>query len=162
MPKVYSKMFFRELTPFQTTTTYNTMLNATKNFRQDKELKVLKKKLSDKSSQTPFALASAEADHFRQEMENSTAKLEASCRQMEQYCERLRGEKMELEQRLAIEKERTSLLQTQVGDLQEENQVSEARVRELKQQRDDLQSQVTKLTTIIDEQAGQQQSEEIR
>lgn len=129
---------------------------------QDKELKVLKKKLSDRSCQTPFALANAEADRFRQEMENSTAKLEASCRQMEQYCERLRGEKLELEQRLAIEKERTSLLQTQLADSQEENRVSEARVRELKLQRDELQGQVTKLTAIIDEQAGQQPLEEIK
>lgn len=95
-------------------------------------------------------------------MENSTAKLEASCRQMEQYCERLRGEKLEVEQRLAIEKERTSLLQTQLSDLQAENQVSEARIREVKQQRDELQSQVTKLTTIIDEQAAQQPSEEMK
>lgn len=51
-------------------------------------------------------------------MESSTSKLEASCKQLEEFCECLKKEKYDLEQRLRVEKETVGLLQKRVKDLE--------------------------------------------
>lgn len=51
-------------------------------------------------------------------MEGSTMKLEASCRQMEMLCGRLKSEKEDLEEQLKTERENVKFLKKRVGDLE--------------------------------------------
>lgn len=51
-------------------------------------------------------------------MESSTSRLEASCKQLEDFCDCLKKEKYELEQRLRVEKETVGLLQKRIKDLE--------------------------------------------
>lgn len=114
----------------------------------------MKRAVQEKACQTPRFANSDEAEIIRREMESSTTKLETSCRQLEEFCERLKSEKRDLEQRLRMEKETVMLLQKQVKDLEFDRAMRDARLNELEGERQDLALQVTKLSAAIDAQAG--------
>lgn len=62
-----------------------------------------------------------EYDQYRKVMEESTVKLEESCKQMEKMCTSLKNEKDELEKQLGIERDSINHLKKRVEELEVEN-----------------------------------------
>lgn len=57
---------------------------------------------------------------LQKEMESSTSKLEESFKQLEIYCETLKAEKQEVEQKLKMERETVMFLKKQIKDLEKD------------------------------------------
>lgn len=86
---------------------------------QDKEIKTFKS-FANKGAQTPRSLLIDDTEVFRKEVEASTTKLEESCKQMEIFCEKIKNEKQELDQKYKIEREAVKAFKKRVQDLEEE------------------------------------------
>lgn len=77
--------------------------------------------LSEKAVQTLPTTEQEEYEKLHKIMEDSTVRLEASCKQMENLCEQLRSEKVNLENQLQMEQNSVMFLKKRVEDLEFEN-----------------------------------------
>ncbi|KAL3287921.1 hypothetical protein HHI36_002377 [Cryptolaemus montrouzieri] len=95
-----------------------------------------------------------DVEQIQKIMEGSTLKLEASCRQMEMLCGRLKSEKEDLEDQLKTEKENVKFLKKRVGDLEVQcEQLVSVTIKRLEEEKNELQLQVNKLTDVVDSQS---------
>lgn len=85
---------------------------------QEREIRAFRT-LVNRSVQTPRSLLVDDTEVFRKEVEASTAKLEESCKQMEVFCEKIKAEKQELDQKYRIEREAVKALKKHVHELEE-------------------------------------------
>ncbi|KAK9876164.1 hypothetical protein WA026_011280 [Henosepilachna vigintioctopunctata] len=124
----------------------NTILNSKK---QDVEVRVTK---VNQSSQTIHKFEDTEL--IQKIMEGSTLKLEASCRQMEMLCGRLKSEKEDLDEQLKIERDNVRFLKKRVGDLELQcEQLVSVTIKRLEEEKNELQLQVNRLTDVVDSQS---------
>ncbi|XP_044744120.1 myosin-1-like [Coccinella septempunctata] len=95
-----------------------------------------------------------DAELIKKIMEGSTMKLEASCRQMEMLCGRLKSEKEDLEEQLKTERENVKFLKKRVGELEvQTDQLVSVTIQRLEEEKNELQLQVNKLTDVVDSQS---------
>lgn len=76
--------------------------------------------MTHKGVQTPRSLFKDDTEVFRKEVEATTTKLEESCKQMEIFCEKIKSEKHDLEQKYKIERETVKALKKRVHELEVE------------------------------------------
>ncbi|GJQ83714.1 hypothetical protein Trydic_g20593 [Trypoxylus dichotomus] len=117
----------------------------------EKVIVVVKPPSKEVSSQTPKN--NYEAEKLQKHLEESSAKIEAACKQMEAVCTRLKSEKEELEIMLRAERETVKFLRKQMEDCDvERNEQANATIQNLQQERDNLQSQLKKLKAQLETQ----------
>nr|XP_023025294.1 spindle assembly checkpoint component mad1-like [Leptinotarsa decemlineata] len=106
----------------------------------------LKTSTCEKVTQTPACVSTEEKDKLQRIMEQSTIKLEASCRQMERLCTELKNEKENLEKQLLAERNNVVFYKKRIADLElENNEILNPRLRVLEEEKRKLEFEQQKL-----------------
>ncbi|KRT80781.1 hypothetical protein AMK59_5646, partial [Oryctes borbonicus] len=117
----------------------------------EKLIYVVKPPSKEGSSQTPKN--NYEAEKLQKHLEESSAKIEAACKQMEAVCTRLKTEKEELEIMLRAERETVKFLRKQMENCDaEKTEQTNNKIQALQQERDNLQSQLKKVKAQLETQ----------
>nr|XP_022920301.1 uncharacterized protein LOC111428834 isoform X2 [Onthophagus taurus] len=119
-------------------------------YYDDIPIQVVKAPTFDKSCQT-IRTNYIEADKFQKHLEESSAKIETACKQMENVCTRLKSEKEELEIMLRAEKETVKFLRKQMEECEyEKTEATNTKLITLQQERDSYHLQVKRLKAQIE------------
>ncbi|XP_018574192.1 uncharacterized protein LOC108913180 [Anoplophora glabripennis] len=119
----------------------------------DERPEKLKANLSEKAVQTLPTTEHEEYEKLQKVMEDSTVKLEASCRQMETLCEQLRFEKINLEKQLQVEQNSVIFFKKKLEDLEFENKdILNPRIKKLEEEKHKLESKLDELKKKIEAQ----------
>ncbi|XP_074027820.1 uncharacterized protein isoform X2 [Leptinotarsa decemlineata] len=106
----------------------------------------LKTSTYEKVTQTPACVSTEDKDKLQRIMEQSTIKLEASCRQMERLCTELKNEKENLEKQLLAERNNVVFYKKRIADLElENNEILNPRLRVLEEEKRKLEFEQQKL-----------------
>ncbi|KAG5877213.1 hypothetical protein JTB14_001261 [Gonioctena quinquepunctata] len=99
----------------------------------------------EKVTQTPPNLVQEDNEKLQKIMEESTVKLEASCRQMERLCTNLKNEKETLEKQLLAERNNVGFYKKRIDDLElENNEILNPRIKILEEEKRKLESEYCK------------------
>ncbi|VEN57019.1 unnamed protein product [Callosobruchus maculatus] len=99
------------------------------------------------ATQTPPSTEKEDSLRLQKIMEESTIKLEASCKQMEKLCTKLKEEKDSLEKSLAEERKTVQSLEQKVWDLEiEKKDILEPKITMLEEEKLKLEKSLTDLT----------------
>ncbi|KAJ8915817.1 hypothetical protein NQ315_004629 [Exocentrus adspersus] len=111
----------------------------------------LKANLSEKAVQTHPTTDHEEYEKLQKIMEESTIKLEASCKQMENLCEQLKNEKLHLETQLQTEQNCVAFLKKKVEDLEFENtEILNSKIKRLEEEKRKLVAEFDELALKLE------------
>ncbi|KAJ8940824.1 hypothetical protein NQ314_010582 [Rhamnusium bicolor] len=120
----------------------------------DEKPERLKPNIAHKVTQTPPCQQEEECKKIQRVMEESTIKLETSCKQMETLCAQLKNEKESLEGQLKAERDSIVFLRRRIEDLEFENaEILNHKIKSLEEEKVKLEADLNQLSLKIENQS---------